>query len=340
MSGVENVAIKHVVIHILNKERESEPSVTLRGTELPINLTTQRVVNELDKEYRKERSKSYGRFDANIEEHPVRKGIESYFKDRKIDFMALTRHMMEVLKEEAATERFATGGNVFFCHIQPEGKNHLIVAIVSERVGAVLTGKLDLEDVSYLNLGGLRFAGRIDLGLWESAQDRCVSFLKGSKEASDYFKQFFGCDTTLKDSLETKRLFSALDLFAKHKGMQISEKNTLIDKAKQHCDKMIAQNEPFNIKKFTNEMYPEAPDELGEVLSKQEVADGFIPNRRVVSAYGKIEGKGDGWEVKFRPKAVASGDICYDRTTKTLTITNLPPDLVKKIEAELPDNEP
>lgn len=138
---------------------------------LPVTQTTQRVIDELHDLYNRRASKSYGKFTTS-EGYPTQDQIRDYVDDPHQDFLRLTTRMMDTLRAQAQARSASTGGHVFFAHFRRDGRDFLLVSIVSDKISAALTGQDDMQDVNHLDLEGFRFAGRINLTVWADGADR------------------------------------------------------------------------------------------------------------------------------------------------------------------------
>ncbi|GHU04246.1 nucleoid-associated protein [Alphaproteobacteria bacterium] len=330
----KNVPIKHIVVHNLEKTAGGEATVRLRPSLLDVKKETQWLIDTINKKYKTTASKSFGQFDNDPRNYPIQKDILDYYRDRTIDFMELTKRMMETLKVESSQKPTSTGGHVFFAHILPDGQNHLVVVIVSDKFGVSLDrNDMDVKELEHLNADGFRFAGRIDMGKWEGGIDRCVSFLRGKDDAADYFQRVLGCNTTLKSLNETKKLVSALEGFALASRMGKDEIDRFLDKAKSLCERLIEQGLTLSVAPFANELLPDKAEDLATALATADVSDGFTPHKTGLNPLVRFEGKTKHWNVTFRRAALMSGDVEFDRKKQEIILKNLPDALVGHLES-------
>ena len=200
-----------LAIHDLER-RDGAYHVQIAKKTLPISATAQRVIDELSDLYNRRASKSHGKFTA-AEGYPTQTQIREYVNADEPNFLELTSRMMATLQREAVKKAASTGGHVLFAHFKRDGRDYLLVAIVTQKLRAALTSERDMRDVRHLDLDGFRFAGRVNLTGWAAGQDRYISFLKGKGDVADYFKEFLGCDAVVQDRVDTSNLVSALKDF-------------------------------------------------------------------------------------------------------------------------------
>ncbi len=304
--------------------------------QLKVSETVVRVVNELHSLYSSKASKAHGRFSANVADYPAQTFISDFEKGHYRDFALLTKRLMDTLTVQARRKAGATGGHVLFAHIEKDNHTYLMVAIINDRLGALLTQDLDIADVRHLDLDGFRFAGRVNITAWLNDADRYIGFLKGKGDVAEYFKEFLGCDTTVQDKEDTRTLIRVLEEFADPAKGAVKDKQVFLQRAYEICERLVREGVPLDFEAFANELYPEKPADLAKVLGDPDLAlgDGFVPNRRSLRALVKFTAKTSQWSLEFDRSALAEGKIVYDPEKKTITFTELPEELVEELERE------
>ncbi len=93
---------------------------------------------------------------------------------------------------------------------------------------------------------------------------------------------------------------------------------------------------PLDFQAFSNELYPENPEDLAKALGDPDLAlgDGFVPNRRSLHALVRFKAKTSQWSEEFDRSALAEGKIVYDHEKKTITFKELPAELIEELELE------
>lgn len=327
--------IHHIAIHDLIKKDEGF-YVKLGKDDAPITATVQRVIDMLYDLYSRRASKSHGRFSEDEANYPTQGYVRNFVKSGFQDFSDLTQKMMATLQKEAGQKSGATGGHVFFAHFERDAQHFLLVTIVTDKLGAALSNNFEVEDVTHLDIDGFRFAGRINITDWSSNGQRYVGFIKGKGDVSEYFKEFLGCDTTELERKDTADFVAALKKFAEDQQMAPAEKGNFLAKARHICDEAAKHREEIHFQALANELLPHAPEPLIEALANPDIGlnDGFIPNRRALGALIKFRGKTKLWSIEFDREALSGGAIQYNKADNSLTLRNLPDDLVDQLRAE------
>jgi len=321
------IEVKHVVVHILDKEQNGDASERLSPEEGMVTEASQRLINDICAKYAGRTGKGYGYFEGDPDNYPMERMAGDYL-DNTDDFYQSSCRMMRHLTERSQRENMATGGYVLFSHITIGHNEHLLIAIVSATIGSTVTDDFRIQDSTYLDIAKLRMAGRIDLTAWTSGAERYISFLKGQGNVSNYFKQFLGCNDVLIARRESEKLRDTLTAFAVEKNLEGAEKDAFLKTAFEHLNALSKANEPLNLETFVNAVWPQAPEELSGKLASEELAlsDGFVPDGRVIRALVSFKGKSKYWELKFDREGTTTGDIDYDPETNIITLRNVPDD--------------
>ena len=326
--------ILHVAIHDLIKA-ESGFSVKIGAQDLKTTPTIQRVIDDLYELYSRRGSKTHGQFSDLKDQYPTEKHLTEYVGNPALGFPMLTQNMMQTLQMRAS-HTAAEGGHVFFAHFQRESKQYLLVAIVTDKIGAALNADYDVRDIQHLDMEGFRFAGRINMTGWAAGEQRYISFLKGKGDISLYFQEFLGCDTTSPDKQDTLGLIDALEEYANEKKMTPIDKDDFLRRAYGACDRAARNREEVDFQALANEVMPHNPDDLLLLLNNPErtLNDRFVPNRRYLKRLLKFTGVTKYWNLEFERAAVTQGKISYNAERNTLTLHEVPSELADQLREE------
>lgn len=336
--------VKHAIVHTMVVQGASA-HLDPREEELEITELAQQLVDTLYSVYRSRAAKSHGKFNGDVERAPSQLHAKSYLLDGNGEFCGFTKHMAKLLCDKVQGVA-ATSGHVFFAHIEGDGREFLLIAIVTDEIDIALNSDKELKKAEHLDLKGFRFAGRIDVTAWRENTERYVSFLKGTKDVSNYFMAFLGCDTAIPNLADTQHLTKTLRGFASNATI---DDQPLTDEARDqwlwqvdaHCRKMSDNGEPLNIEVFCNQLWPSKPSALVSAIVESEypVSDGFVLNKRGLQNLVHFRGKSDHWELKFDREALSKGKVHYNADDETITLRGVPVDLIERLKREDEDRE-
>lgn len=332
--------IIQVAIHHLERNAENIYEVQQGNGQLALGATAKRLIDELHRHYARKPSKAYGKFSANTVNYPTSLRLAEYV-DQQASFEDTTLALMATLAKEAQGKAASEGGHVFFAHFQRDDRQYILVAIVTDKISAALTANADLEDVTHLDVDGYRFAGRVSLEGWANNEERYVSFLKGKGNVSEYFMTFLGCDTTVASRADTSNMVKAIKHFADNQPFQPAERAQFMARALDICARDSKADKPLNFTTLANELHPENPDALVEVLADPDrgLSDGFVADRRALRGLVSFKKKTSNWTVEFERDALNADKVRYDPDTNSIILFDVPDDLRDELLAENSDGE-
>ncbi|MBN9694639.1 MAG: nucleoid-associated protein [Zoogloea sp.] len=333
--------ITDFIVHKLIKEPHQRVATTdPRKEPLAINPTIERLVNQIHKLYAERMGKGYGRFEANEDEYPSQKYIRRHLIDRQTTFLELSLELMEHLRARAEREALARGGYVLIALINNGATDFLLVAIVTEVLGAAITEGKDVVDSVHLDMSQLRVAGRVDLTAWQTGAERYISFLKNRGDVAEYFQLFLGCNDLLIALEESKKLVIGLERLADEMNLDSEKRDRLLNTGHQYLEELSKTKTPVSLDALTNHLWPDDPEAFRKILAAEDLSlsDGFVPDRRAIRALVKFEGKSRFWKLNFDRQALRCGDLRYDKKTDTIVLSSIPDELRKELLDEEDDD--
>lgn len=323
----KQIDVKHVVVHILDKEQHGDASEELSPAETAVTNASQRLINDICDKYAGRAGKGYGRFEGDPDNYPMETMVGDYLLDRNQNaFYESSCRMMRHLTERSQGQSMATGGYVLFAHIEVDAHEHILVAMVNATTGSVITKDFSIHDSVYLDIAKLRVAGRIDLTAFQNDAERYISFLKGQNTVSTYFKQFLGCNDVVIARRESEKLRDALKEFATEQNLDEVSREAFLGRAFEELQLLSKESQPLHIETFVNSIWPQDPEALTTKLASEELelSDGFIPDGRVIRGLVTFKGKSAHWELKFDRAGLTDGSIEYNRETNEIKLRNIP----------------
>jgi len=118
-------------------------------------------------------------------------------------------------------------------------------------------------------------------------------------------------------------------------------KSEFLRKAYTICKGYADTDRPFELEPFSNELWPDNPEELIAAISESDksISDGFVPDKRSLNRLVKFTGKSKHWRLDFDRLALETKEIQFDKEKGTLTITQLPAELLERMIKEYRDDE-
>lgn len=349
-SGDEYVAkteLHHLITHELKKNQHVKDNVTIKPRSKPLAKTTlaQKLVDQLYETYSSKPSKSFGFFNGKIEENRSQVYVKRYFVDKNLDFKSFSVDMANALAAEARRSSAATGGHVFIAQFTHAKKDYLLVAIINDEYAIALNEEEErgdeLEEVGFLNLKGLRFAGQINVTAWKNSEDRYLSFLKGTGDVADYFKRFLACDSSISNLSDTQSLTSVVEKFAwsvkiDDKPLSDEQRDDFFKKVDEYCREMADSSLELHLEEFSNVVWPRDPEALKSALAESDtpISDGFVPHKKGLLGLVKFRGKSQHWSLSFDREAIAEGNIQL-LEDDSIKLSDVPSHLIDSLRREI-----
>lgn len=318
--------IDNLTFHIIDKQQQQVGTLELNPNQsmIPTQIHSD-FLNELNLAYKSRSGKGFGIFDEDKDSFPMPKLLEDYINDKQ--FYALTERMMNVLLSKMNAQPLSTGGTVFVMHYHEQNQEYILIALLSGKISyATIDWQIQTSEI--LDIEHLKFAGRINLTAWQNNESRYISFLKGQGEIAGYFKEFLACNDALFAKAETKKLIDLLEEFCTEQKLDIEKKTQFLEQARDYLKHINQTEEPFELESFANKVWHQSPQILKDKLANPDngIADGFIPDKRVLNSLSTHTGKTSNWRLTFDNTAIANGDILLENGK--IVITNPTQELI------------
>lgn len=333
----------NAVIHKLDKETGSpsrivEASACLDVSEEPL----QALVNQVHDVYSSRESKSYGKFDPDLTPVSAESHLQILRDSATADFLAISKQLMRVLKDKSDSENFATGGHVLIAESRSANVRWAVVVILNKKAGTTIDDSLRVVRAPHLDVDGIRFAGRVNMTGWlDGTTERYISFLKGKRnDVSQYFQKFLGCSTVQKDLDDTRNLVKVVKSFASIQGLNDSERENLLKEVYQFANDRATAKTPLSLTELANRVWSSDPDALKDAFSLADppISDGFTPKKRGLDGLMRFSAKAEKWKLEFDRDAVQDRSIYFDPDEQTITISNLPTEVIASFRSEFSSN--
>lgn len=337
--------ILHAVVHKIQKQQNAEATLVTAADPLdPNDPALLDLVEQLSAIYGSRTNKSYGEFDATGATPGIQAEVQELVSQPQADFLELSRRMMAILKGQADLQQFATGGHVLLVDSTNGAVRWFAVAVLSSVTGTAIDEQLHIVRAPHVDLDALRVAGRVNVTLWQKGpgNGRYISFLTGkSKDVSRYFQRFLGCSTVQQDLQDTRQLVKVVKQFSQGQDLSGEARLAMLAKADQFGREAAKSGQPLTLDTFCNYVHPEAPDRLRQALTEADppIPDGFMVVPRGLEGLKRFVASGPGWKLAFDREQIERKAIRFDPASRTLTICELPPDVLQALNNEFSTQE-
>lgn len=258
--------IKNIVLHRIDKERNEKSTLKFSSKLMEVDETVTGFVEKLIKIYNS-KNPSQGTFEEDETNFPFQNKVREYMENE--DFLNFSIDAMSILKNRIDFNT-TTGGYVVFVHYVEKQVDFIISSMMDKDTQYTNTEELGIKKLMTLNIDKLARANRLNLDKWKKQDGRYLSFIKGTREISQYFVKFIGATD----------ISSAKENFKKLK-----------DTIKQYvAEKKISQKKQEEIREIVSTYINKCYDEKIDV--EIEAISAIINNEEPTAFLGFIEDTG------------------------------------------------
>ena len=208
--------IRHSIIHQIDKKPDGLPAVLhVSSAELAESQATENLLNDFNEAYNAKQGKGWGFFHAQSGAFPLSGWLQAFVDGG--DFIEFSQTAVEHLTKLMEESNLSVGGHVLFAHYQQGMTDYLVVALLQHSEGVTVNADLSVTPSKHLDFGNINLAARINISEWRNnpKSRQYISYLKGSKgrKATDYFRDFIGCQEGVDGPGETRTLLKAFSDF-------------------------------------------------------------------------------------------------------------------------------
>ncbi|SMF37006.1 MULTISPECIES: nucleoid-associated protein YejK [unclassified Pseudomonas] len=327
--------IHHAVMHFIDKKPDGSPAALhMASASLPESGAIENLVNDVNDGYNAKTGKAWGFFHSESGAYPL-SGWLAKVVSGDMQFIDFTRTAVEHLTRLMEESNLA-GGHVLFALYQQGLTDYLTIAILRQVETISVADDLTLSVSNHLDTSALHLAARINLSEWKNnpASRQYISFIKSKngRKASDYFRDFIGCQEGIDSPSETRTLLKAFADFVKAEDMSddtASEKSQHLVAYAQAQDKL---GEPVCLDELSEVLDEERPKTFAEFIQAGDygMAESFAADKRTLNQYRRYTGRAEGMSISFEAHLLGER-VEFDQASASLTIKNLPTQLVQQL---------
>ena len=245
---------------------------------------------------------------------------------------------MNILHDEMASQQAATGGYVVFAEYEADNTKFLFAALLGTTAKPNFDKDLNLIESPALDLDHLRHGARLRFDKIEGNENGVVSFIsQQSSGASDYFVDFIGCEATSTPDEQGRNLYTTLDSWARNQQYDDEQKGHLLQNAYTYWQDCRREGRAMTLTAIANVLNPQDSAALLVHLGQEanELSGEFSPPPpSVMKRFVKFAFNKAGLKLEFDRNTWAN-EVQVNRQAKTVTITNVPDELITALDEDL-----
>jgi len=321
--------LKNIILHQIIREDNGEPILNLSEVELDVNNSiVQEFIIAIIKSFRK-KSPTYGTFQNDKAIYPFQTYVQEYFDGAS--FIEFSTKSMNILKKEIKVPS-ARGGYVCFVHYEERNQDY-ILTVMLEKAEQFTTDDdtLDIKKLLMLDIAKLAMANRLNTIKWINEEDSYLSFIKGTRTVSDYFRKFIGNTDLTSARINTKNLKKAVDQYMYDNEYSQDEKFEVKKKMKDYFDKQYKEEEDIKLTAISAFVNQEEPTQFVDYIQESdiEVSGDYRLNKKSDFnniGYGNV--KEAGYKLTFEKYLIKTNKIVRDGSN--IIIKDVPEEILDR----------
>ena len=329
--------IRHSIIHQIDKKPDGSPALLQTSeSELPESQDRENLLTDLNESYNAKQAKAWGLFHEESGAYPFSGWLRAYLNGAQ-DFIGFTWQAVEHLQKLMEESNLTTGGHVFFAHYQQGMTDYLTIALLHHREGVTVGEALDVVPTKHLDFSQLHLTARINLSEWRnnSQSRQYISYLKGSqgRRASDYFRDFIGCQEGIDGPSETRTLLKAFSDYVVREDLAEDQARMKTATLLDYASAQAKLGEAITLEELSGLLDEERPKAFYDhIRNKDYGLSPEIPaDKRTLNQFRRFTGRTDGLSISFESHLLGS-KVEFDQARDMLIIRNLPTQLTDQLK--------
>lgn len=334
------LTLHRMIMHRIDKtQHQTDATPTYKENLFSSSPTLTSFSESLSETYSKKTSKEYANFRTGENLPEFQRILDEYLENESDEsFKRFSRQATEQLASKMNSKPASTGGFVVVVDYTNIFR-FILIALVNKKEGYT-ENNLDIVQIEQLNIDQLGMAGFVNINNYqnENTDYRPLSFMRGTREVSDYFSSFLGADTNIETSSHmTGVLINALKDYYRHKEYELSEIEQKSQAIFSFCDDKRQNAEPVNVTAISSILDPDNPNEFFEFSQEEErnynlntVIESI--HRQKLNNLKSFSIKGAGFRISFDRELY--NDTIKLNNNNQLIISDLPLEFIEQIRQE------
>lgn len=328
--------IRHSIIHQIDKKPDGSPAVLhVSDTELVESQSTENLLQDLNEAYNAKTGKGWGLFHAQSGAFPLSGWLKAFVDGG--DFIEFSTIAVEHLTKLMEESNLSVRGHVLFAHYQQGMTDNLVVALLQHSEGITVNADLSVTPSKHLDFGNINMAARINISEWRNnpKSRQYISYLKGSKgrKATDYFRDFIGCQEGVDGPGETRTLLKAYSDFVTAEDMH---EDSAREKTQALVSYSMAQakiGEQITLDELSELIDEERPKAFYDFIRNKDygLSEKIPADKRTLNQFRRYTGRSESMSISFEQHMLGS-KIEFDKEAGTLILRGLPTQLADQLK--------
>ncbi|PZU19476.1 MAG: hypothetical protein DI622_08865 [Chryseobacterium sp.] len=338
-----NIDLTNIIVHRINKVAGNKNSVLkLADKELTINKQERYFIADIRESFNKRSVPTYGIFEDEFDFNVFQQSLRDY-KDGAIDFLDFTVKSMGYYERMIKSSAPATGGFLIFADFKITDNNderYILVFSINNKQGYNLNEEaLSIQQIKNLELNKIDLATLINISRWNLSLTNAdevktyLAFIRGKKNISDYFQSFIGCADKTTATESSTRLINAIHSYCSENDYDDTKTKEIERKVFEYCQDCKKNRKEIQLSYISTIIDDENPNSFSEYASNEKfsVSEIIKYDSKTLKTLKFVDYQSEDFSIRFNKKMI-NKTVKLNREKKTLTLTNIPDELIAQFE--------
>lgn len=292
------------------------------------------IIEEMHSTFIKKPNRCFAHFSSSSAEH----GFESMLTEwliNKTEFVAFSEQACHRLLRCMNASKKNQDGFLLIADYEFLASRYLMLAILTTKPHIQIKEDFTLLNQHHLDVKQMPIAVQINLSKYQHESiDAPIAYLQGrmGRTINDFFAEFIGCEDQADTHSSGIQFTQVVEEYMTQTPVASADLTDVRASVGQYLKQQVAEGEPVVLKQI-DELLPKQSEQgfhefnqsLEKPLNEQVVVDG-----KAIKSFAKYSGQGKGISLSF-DKSLLGDQIHFDPETNTLTMQQLPPNLVDQL---------
>lgn len=325
------MTLHSLIVHRLDKVAMGTATIVLAENPLPIGEREEEFIRNIRSVYYNKSNPNYGVFDTDSTTYPFQNLLRDYI-DSGTTFVEFTTSAMQDFLRVISGVSQATGGYVIFAHFTVQAEVFLMTVLLNNKKQYNINETLSLEEIFSLDIDKLDVANSVNVTRWNNNEETYLSFARGRKDVSNYFKRFIGCTDQISAKTASEALKRAFLDYLPTLGLDTQNEEDLRNRILNYCYSQTKRKENISLQHISSMINSDEPD-LFHVFAAGEnyrVSSQFKGHNKTLRSLKFYVYRSKELTIEF-DSGLVNETIFYDPETNELRITEIPDDLRRQL---------
>jgi len=327
------MAITNLTIHQLTNTQASR-ELNLSTDLFEADDQTRFLMGEVKTSFYNRSTKRHGMFH---DESGTFKALMQNWVGNELKFLEFTQKVMDQLSLRFEQEAIETESHWLFAEETLESEKRLWFFQLKHKSGLSLTSNLELTESRLIDFSKLGFGACFNLSLLADPHQQknyaTLSFGFGDKALQAMLIEFVNFVDTVDAAADTNEFMEVISTYSHT--LPEDKAAEYRRQAAEFCLVQEKDGETVAYKDMAKEIQNESPEDLINFIQQKspDMKDEFIPDRKSLRRFIRYSGKSKEVSISFSNEILGK-HVQFDANSETLTITSLPPSLLKQLKSE------